>query len=95
MTGQTAIPASPSSSASVDSLLAKRSSSEPRTPPKDRPQFTVSMIRELIPAHCFERSAAKSFAYLGWVCAVPESVRCFFKRARCRNIVCAVCRTSP
>ena len=37
----------------------------PSTQPAERkPDFTVGTLRKAIPAHCWERSAAKSFAYL-------------------------------
>ena len=31
----------------------------------EKPPFTVGTLRKAIPAHCFERSIARSFAYLG------------------------------
>lgn len=33
--------------------------------PTEKPPFTVGTLRRAIPAHCFERSMARSFAYLG------------------------------
>lgn len=32
--------------------------------PCDKPDFTIGTLRKAIPAHCFERSALRSFAYL-------------------------------
>ena len=32
--------------------------------PTEKPPFTVGSLRKAIPKHCFERSAARSFAYV-------------------------------
>lgn len=33
--------------------------------PSEKPPFTIGTLRKAIPAHCFERSLLRSFAYLG------------------------------
>jgi len=32
--------------------------------PTDKPTFTIATLRNAVPAHCWERSLAKSWAYL-------------------------------
>lgn len=45
----------------------------PQPPPILQPKFTFADLKAAIPAHCFQRSMAKSFSYLAWdviVCSV-------------------------
>lgn len=44
--------------------------------PISRPQFTLTELRNAIPAHCFERSTVKSFGYLTVDIAVIVSLIC-------------------
>lgn len=48
------------------------SESSPQRQPVAKPEFTLGTVRKAIPAHCFERSLARSSLYLArdvFVCA--------------------------
>ncbi len=44
--------------------------------PISRPQFTLSELKNAIPAHCFERSMVKSFGYLALDLVIIISLLC-------------------
>jgi hypothetical protein len=57
------------------------------------PPFSLSDVRDAIPSHCFERSAAKSFAYLAFDVAIVAGLAA---AAYAANSWCATARgTAP